>query len=89
MAQPGDILAPKLLQDGTFEETVLTPALIGAASSATVATLGEGFSTLYNTVSELGVESITGLPEALAAKADLVGGTVPISQLPVLDAGVY
>jgi hypothetical protein len=31
MAQPGDILAPKLLADGTFEETVLTPAAIGAA----------------------------------------------------------
>ena len=31
MANPGDILAPKLLQDGTFEETVLTPSLIAAA----------------------------------------------------------
>lgn len=34
MANPGDILAPKLLSDGTFEETVLTPALIGAAADA-------------------------------------------------------
>jgi hypothetical protein len=32
MANPGDILAPKLLADGTFEEVVLTPASIGAAS---------------------------------------------------------
>jgi hypothetical protein len=32
MANTGDILAPKLLADGTFEETVLTPASIGAAS---------------------------------------------------------
>jgi hypothetical protein len=32
MATTGDILAPKLLADGTFEETVLTPAAIGAAS---------------------------------------------------------
>jgi len=31
MANTGDILAPKLLADGTFEETVLTPAAIGAA----------------------------------------------------------
>jgi hypothetical protein len=31
MATTGDILAPKLLADGTFEETVLTPAAIGAA----------------------------------------------------------
>jgi hypothetical protein len=34
MANPGDILAPQLLADGTFEEVVLTPAAIGAASSA-------------------------------------------------------
>ena len=32
MATTGDIIAPKLLADGTFEETVLTPAAIGAAS---------------------------------------------------------
>ena len=32
MATTGDILAPKLLADGTFEETVLTPSAIGAAS---------------------------------------------------------
>jgi hypothetical protein len=31
MANTGDILAPKLLADGTFEEVVLTPAAIGAA----------------------------------------------------------
>jgi hypothetical protein len=34
MANTGDILAPKLLADGTFEETVLTPSAIGAASEA-------------------------------------------------------
>jgi len=32
MANPGDILAPKLLADGTFEESVVTPAAIGAAA---------------------------------------------------------
>jgi hypothetical protein len=31
MANTGDILAPKLLADGTFEEVVITPASIGAA----------------------------------------------------------
>lgn len=34
MATTGDILAPKLLADGTFEEVTLTPAAIGAASLA-------------------------------------------------------
>jgi len=37
MANPGDILAPKLLADGTFEEVTLTPASIGAASTETLA----------------------------------------------------
>lgn len=46
MAQPGDILAPKLLQDGTFEETVLTPSSIGAASAADLATLESSLGTL-------------------------------------------
>jgi hypothetical protein len=31
MATTGDILAPRLLADGTFEEVTLTPASIGAA----------------------------------------------------------
>ncbi len=34
MANTGDILAPQLLADGTFEEVTLTPAAIGAASLA-------------------------------------------------------
>ena len=65
MANTGDILAPKLLADGTFEEVVLTPASIGAATTSTVATLTEDFNTLSTTVSELEVNSIAGLPAAL------------------------
>jgi hypothetical protein len=42
MATTGDILAPKLLADGTFEETVLTPADIGAQPAGSYATLVGG-----------------------------------------------
>lgn len=34
MAQPGDILAPKLLADGTFEEVVVTPSVIAGLQDA-------------------------------------------------------
>jgi hypothetical protein len=37
MATTGDILAPQLLEDGTFEEVTLTPASIGAATTEALA----------------------------------------------------
>jgi len=82
MATPGDIQAPKLLPDGTFEETVLTPALIGAASAADLATLESSLGTLSQQNAD--AASITGgtayfdTLEAATADAD-AAGTLTIS----------
>ena len=41
-----DIIVPKEIEGGLFEETVLTPALIGAATASDLATLESSLGTL-------------------------------------------
>ena len=82
MANPGDILAPKLLADGTFQEVVVTPSSIGAASAAALATLESSLGTLSQQNAD--AASITGgtayfdTLEAATADAALAG-TLTIS----------
>lgn len=49
MANPGDILTHKLMQDGTFKEVVLTPSSIEAATEAETEALRSDLSQLSAT----------------------------------------
>jgi hypothetical protein len=77
MANTGDILAPKLLADGTFEETVLTPAAIGAAPAThahdltEVNSLADALSTFSSDLGEAAA-SIGSLQTQINGKAPTV-----------------
>jgi hypothetical protein len=80
MATTGDILAPKLLADGTFEEVVVTPAEIGAVSATEFQDLSDDHGAQLQNLNE-GFASLGTLSQQNAEAVEITGGSANFDTL--------